>query len=265
MDLKDYKEELDNRELAEGTKKLYLRNVKDFLNFVGDREVSQSLLIEYKQEMLKKFKTSTVNTKIVIINNFLDFKDKDISVKQERVQRSNILDNVLSETDFNRLIRMAETKNKPRERLVMLIFYYTGIRVSELPFLTVEAVKKGYIDIENKGKHRRVPINNKLKKELRKYIKENNITNGSIIVNKNGEPLSRGYIFKELKWIGGQARVKKAKVYPHSFRHLFAKQWLKHNNNNVLALADILGHSSLETTRIYTTLSTNEQRDTISF
>lgn len=265
MDLKDYIEELNNRELSEGTKKLYLRNVKDFLNFVGDREVSQSLLIEYKQEMLKKFKTSTVNTKIVIINNFLDFKDKDISVKQERVQRSNILDNVLTETDFNRLMRMAETKNKPRERLVMLIFYYTGIRVSELPFLTVEAVKKGYIDIENKGKHRRVPINNKLKKELRKYIKENNITNGSIIVNKNGEPLSRGYIFKELKWIGGQARVKKAKVYPHSFRHLFAKQWLKHNNDNVLALADILGHSSLETTRIYTTLSTNEQRNTINF
>jgi len=265
MSLTDYKQELDNRELAEGTKKLYLRNVKDFLKFIGDQEVSQTLLIEYKQKLLKKFKTSTVNTKIVIINNYLEFKDKDISVKQERVQRNNILDDVLTETDFNRLIRMADTRCKPRERLTMLIFYYTGIRVSELPFVTVEAVKKGYVDIENKGKHRRVPINNKLKKELRKYIKDEGITKGSIIVNKKGDPLSRGYIFKQLKWIGGQARVKKDKVYPHSFRHLFAKQWLKHNNNNVLALADILGHSSLETTRIYTTLSTNEQRDTISF
>lgn len=265
MNLTEYKKELDHRELAPGTKKLYLRNVKDFLNYADDKEINQSLLIEYKKEMLKKFKTSTVNTKIVIINNYLDFVGKDISVKQERVQRSNILDNVLSEIDFNRLIRMADTKGKPRERLTMLIFYYTGIRVSELPFVTVEAVKKGYIDIENKGKHRRVPINNKLKKEIRKYIKDENITQGSVIVNKQGDPLTRGYIFTQLKWIGGQARVKKDKVYPHSFRHLFAKQWLKHNNNNILALADILGHSSLETTRIYTTLSTDEQRETINF
>lgn len=265
MNISEYERELENRELAKNTIKKYLKDVTDFLKYVGDQEVTQEKLIEYKGQLLEKFKTNTVNTKITIINNYLSFKDMDISVKHERTQRSTTLDNILSETDYNRLIRMSETKGNTRARITMLSLYYTGLRVSELEFLTVAAVKKGYIDINNKGKYRRVPINKKLSKELKKFIKDEGITKGSIIINKSGDPLSRSYIFKELKYIGGQARVKKAKVYPHSFRHLFAKQWLKHNNNNVLVLADILGHSSLETTRIYTTLSTNEQRDTINF
>lgn len=265
MNIEEYKKELTNRELAESTKKLYLRAIKDFLIYADDKQINQSLLIEYKKELLDQYKVSTVNTKITIINNYLEFRDKDISLKQEKVQKNNILDNVLSETDFNRLIRMANTRGKERTRLTMLIFYYTGIRVSELSFLTVEALRKGYIDITNKGKSRRVAINNKLSKELKQFIKDEGITKGSIIRNRKGNPLSRSYIFRELKYIGGQARVRKDKVYPHSFRHLFAKQYLRHNNDNILALADILGHSSLETTRIYTTLSTDEQRDSISF
>lgn len=265
MSIEAYKQELEHRELATGTKKLYLRAIKDFLEYADGKEITKSLLIDYKKELLKQYATSTANTKITIINNYLDFKEKDLSVKQEKVQRNNIMDNVLTETDFNRLIRIAKRRGKERERVTMLILYYTGIRISELENVTVEALKNGYIDIENKGKHRRVPIANKLKKILRKYIKDEGIEKGSIIVNRKGDPLSRGYIFKQLKWIGGQARVKKNKVYPHSFRHLFAKQWLRHNNNNVLELANLLGHSSLETTRIYTALSTDEQRETINF
>lgn len=265
MKLDDYKTELDNRELADNTKKMYLRAVKDFLEYADDEAITQSLLIDYKKELLDQYATSTANTKITILNNFMDFLNKDISVNQESVQRSNILDDVLSETDFNRLIRMARTRGKERERVIMLILYYTGIRISELPNVTVEAVKNGYVDIHNKGKHRRVPINRKLSSILKEYIDDVGIESGAVIVGRSGKPLSRSYIFRELKWIGGQARVKKSKVYPHSFRHLFAKQWLRHNNNNVMALADLLGHSSLETTRIYTTLSTDEQRDTINF
>lgn len=265
MKLEDYEVELDNRELAESTKKMYLRAVNDFLSFADGQKLTQDLLIEYKKHLLNKYKTSTVNTKTTIINNYLEFADKDISVKQERVQKSNILDDVLTETDFNRLIRMADTRGKERERVIMLILYYTGIRISELPNVTAEAVKLGYIDINNKGKHRRVPISRTLSKTLKQYLDDAGIESGPIIVNRDGNPLSRSYIFRQLKWIGGQARVKKAKVYPHSFRHLFAKQWLKNNNGNTLALADLLGHSSLETTRIYATLSTDEQRQTIDF
>lgn len=266
MNIEEYKKDLINRELAESTKKLYLRAVRDFLGYAGDEEISQNLLIAYKKEMLDKYKVSTTNTKITIINNFLEFQGKEISVKQEKVQRNTTLDDVLNENEFERLIRAANNKDRPRTKVIMLSLYYTGVRVSELEFLTVESLKKGYLDIENKGKHRRVPITKKLERELKDFIKDERISKGQIIRNSRGEALSRSHIFRELKWIGGQARgIKKSKIYPHSFRHLFAKSYLKHNNNNILALADILGHSSLETTRIYTTLSTDEQRENISF
>lgn len=263
--MQDYKDELIKRELAENTITKYVRDVAEFLEYAGDQKITQELLIEYKERLSDRFKISTVNNKITIINNYLSFKGKDVKVKQEKIQRRTTLDNVLTETDFNRLIRIARNRGMERARITMLSLYYTGVRVSELKFLTVEALRRGYMDIENKGKHRRVPISNKLSKELKNYIRDEKITEGAIIRNRNGDSLGRSYIFRELKYIAGQARVRKDKVYPHSFRHLFAKQWLAHNNNNVLALADLLGHSSLETTRIYTTLSTDEQRKTITF
>lgn len=263
--IKEYKRELINRELSQGTINNYLRAVKDFLEYAADKEITKELLIQYKKELLDKYKISTANIKIVMINNYLNFMNKDISIKQESIQRNTTLDNVLSENDYKRLVRMASTRNKPRTKALIYILYYTGVRVSEIKFLTVEALNKGYIDIENKGKHRRVPISKRLDKELKDFINQEGITKGQIIRNSRGEPLSRSQIFKDLKWIGGQARVKKSKVYPHSFRHLFAVQWLKHNNQNTLALANLLGHSSLETTRIYATLSTDEQRKTINF
>lgn len=263
--LKEYEAELKNRELSSSTISKYLRDVKEFLEFAGDREIAKELMIEYKEYLSGKFKISTVNNRVTIINNYLKFLGLDLKLKQERQQRKGTLDNVLTETDFNRLIRTAENKDKLQLKYIMLSLYYTGIRISELEFLTVEALKVGYMDVENKGKHRTVPLAKKLVKELKGHCKTAGITSGIIFRTSTGKPIDRANIFRQLKWIGGQARVKKDKVYPHSFRHLFAKQWLKHNNNNVLELANILGHSSLETTRIYTTLSVKEQRDTINF
>ena len=251
--LREYKAELENRELKAVTIKQYLREIRLLLDHADGKEITQSLVISYKKELLEKFKPSTVNVKLTIINNYLKFLDADtkIKVKLEREQKTNVMDNVLSEVDFNRLIRMSETRKKSRIRIIMLSLYYTGIRVSELNSLTVDALKSGFMDINNKGKVRRGPITRKLAKELKCYVKEEKIADGCIVVNRFGDPLSRSYIFKELKWIAGQARVKKAKVYPHSFRHLFAKQYLSVNHNNTLALADILGHSSLEIGRAH--------------
>lgn len=265
MDIKKYERELKNRELAESTIEMYLRAVSDLLEYAAERKLTYDLLIDYKKAMLEKYKTSTVNNKITMINNYLEFKGREISLKQERTQRSNVLDDVLNQNEYERIRDMATRRGKHRTRAVIQILYYTGVRVSEIKFITVEALKRGYIDIDNKGKHRRVAISKTLESELREFIKSEGITEGQIIRNSRGEPLSRSQIFRDLKWVGGQARIKKAKVYPHSFRHLFAKQWLANNGDNVLGLADILGHSSIETTRIYTTLSTDEQRDTINF
>lgn len=263
--LKEYKKYLHDRELAESTIKSYTRTNRDFLKYAANNEITQDLLLKYKEVLLNKYKKTTTNTKLIMLNDFMKFLDKDISVKQERIQRVTTLDDVLSKTDYDRLVRMSKTRKKPRTEALIYILYYTGIRVSEVKFLTVEALNDGYIDVKNKGKHRRVPIANQLSKKLNRFIKEQGLTEGPIIKSSRGGPLCRSQIFRDLKWIGGQARVNKDKVYPHSFRHLFALQWLKHNKGNPLPLADILGHSSLETTRIYSRLSTEDQRNTINF
>lgn len=263
--LKEYEVELQNRELAKSTIRKYLSDISEFLKFAGDRELTKELLIEYKDFLQDRFKVSTVNSRITILNAYLKFLEVDLKLKHEKQQRKTSLDNVMSETDFQRLMRVAESREKIQLKYIMLSLYYTGIRISELQYLTFESLKVGYMEVENKGKRRMVPIAKKLVKELRKYCKEQGTISGIIFRTATGKPIDRANIFKQLKWIAGQARVKKAKVYPHSFRHLFAKQWLKHNNNNVLELANILGHSSLETTRIYATLSVHEQRDTINF
>lgn len=264
MSLEAYIEHLKNKEVAPNTLSKYTRDVKAFMDFLDGRAPDQERLIEYKACIKERYAINTVNSKVTVLNNYMAFIGLvDVKVKQEQVQRSTTLDNVLSEKDYVRLIRMAETKGKLKMKMTMEILRYTGIRISELQFVTLEAAKVGHMDVANKGKTRRVSINTHIAKEIKEYCKANGITSGPVIVNSKGDPISRGYVFKELKWIGGQARVKKAKVYPHSFRHLFAKWWLSKNGENIMALADILGHADLDTTRIYTTLSTAEQKATM--
>ncbi|OHW63572.1 tyrosine recombinase XerD [Andreesenia angusta] len=263
--LRAYREELLCRELSESTIREYLKDAQDFLEFADGDEVSMELLIQYKRELLDSFKLSTVNNKITIVNNYLKFCGLNLKLKQEKQQRKTSLDNVITEREFQRLIRAAENLKKTRLKYIMLTLYYTGMRVSELKFLTVETFKNGYMEVKSKGKHRDIPLSENLVEELGYYVNSECIESGTIFRTSNGHPLDRSNIFRQLKEIAKFAGVSECKVYPHSFRHLFAKQWLRHNNQNVLELANILGHSSLETTRIYTTLSIEEQRETIRF
>lgn len=267
-EIKAYEKELQKQELASNTIKKYLRELNNLIKYLdaNNLKLDKDSLIDYKDKLEDEYKPNTVNNKIIILNKYLTYKGFDsLKLKQVKQQVNHNTDNVMTDTDFNRILRQAEKKGTSRDKVMLLSLYYTGLRVSELEFLTVESVKKGYITVKNKGKIRKVPIAKKLDKELKAYVKEQGIEKGAIILNKNNEPLSRNYIFKRLKWLGGQARVKKSKVYPHSIRHLFAKQWLKANGDNYLQLADILGHSSLETTRIYSRMNTDEMRDTINF
>jgi len=267
-EIKAYEKELQKQELASNTIKKYLRELNNLIKYLdaNNLKLDKDSLIDYKDKLEDEYKPNTVNNKIIILNKYLAYQGLDsFKLKQVKQQVNHNTDNVMTDTDFNRILRQAEQKGTSRDKVMLLSLYYTGLRVSELEFLTVESVKKGYITVKNKGKIRKVPIAKKLDKELKAYVKEQGIEKGAIILNKNNEPLSRNYIFKRLKWLGGQARVKKSRVYPHSIRHLFAKQWLKANGDNYLQLADILGHSSLETTRIYSRMNTDEMRDTINF
>lgn len=268
INLEEYKQELIEDELAPSTIKQYISTLRQLNKFleVNNYRLDKKGLIEYKDLLEAKYKPNTINTKIIIVNKYLeDIGQAELQLKQIRVQNNHNLDTVLSENDYSRILRQAEQKGTSRDYVMLQAFYYTGLRVSELEFLTVEALRKGYIVVNNKGKIRRVPIANRLKKILNDYIQEEGIDQGSIIRNREGEALSRSYVFKRVKYLAGQARVKKSKAYPHSIRHLFAKQWLKSNGNNYLQLADILGHSSLETTRIYSRMNIDEARKTIDF
>lgn len=268
--IEDYKNSLIEEQLSERTIKKYLKESKDLEDYLKDKELTKKNLISYLDFLKdKKLSNNTLNNKIICINKYIKFKADDINnnkglaLKNIKTQGRE-LPEAISQVDFNRILRQARQKGTDRDILMLQVFLYTGLRVSELKYFTVESLKHKYMEVENKGKFRKVPLIPQIVKLGKEYAKKNNISKGSIILSNQGNPLGRTTIFKRLKYLGGQARVKKNKVYPHSIRHLFAKNYLD-NGGDVVRLADILGHSSLETTRIYTKLGTNELRDTIKY
>lgn len=262
-----FEQELIEEEKKEKTIKQYLKYIYEFIEYTKiekAEDITKEMLIDYK-EHLKEIhpKESSINIKIIIINKFVTFMDlpNKLKLKQIKVQKKTTLENVLNEKEYNRLLEWALKLNRPRMYYLMETLAGTGIRISELEYITVEAVKKGNADFYNKGKKRPVPIKNSLQKDLKRYCEEANITEGIIFKSRQGNPLDDSYVWRQLQDIAGKARggLSKDKVHAHSFRHLFAKDFLA-NGGDLATLADILGHSSLETTRIYTTMSIAEQR-----
>ena len=271
--IKEYEAYLIAEELAEASIEKYLADAGELIEYMKDREYNKTSLIAYKDYLLSEeandgrgYTPSSVNSKIISTNKYLKWQGlDDLTIKTVKMQ-ARTLDDTMTQNDFERLRRVALRQGKTQDVLILDIFYYTGIRVSELEFFTLEACKKGYMTVDNKGKIRRVPIIKKLAKAGKEYAKANGIKAGAIIINPNtNKPLSRTTIFNRLKTMAGQSRVKKSKIHPHALRHLFAKQWIKANGKNPLDLADIMGHESLETTRIYTRLNIEELKNTITF
>ena len=265
--IKAFEQELIEEEKKEKTIKQYLKYIYEFIEYTKiekAEDITKEMLIDYK-EHLKEIhpKESSINIKIIIINKFVTFMDlpNKLKLKQIKVQKKTTLENVLNEKEYNRLLEWALKLNRPRMYYLMETLAGTGIRISELEYITVEAVKKGNADFYNKGKKRPVPIKNSLQKDLKRYCEEANITEEIICKSRQGNPLDDSYVWRQLQDIAGKARggLSKDKVHAHSFRHLFAKDFLA-NGGDLATLADILGHSSLETTRIYTTMSIAEQR-----
>jgi len=260
-----YTQELERKELAPATVRKYVADAAAFITWADGREVDKDLAIAYKEHLKgQDFQTSTINNKIVTLNRFLKAMDQEgLTVKNIRVQTRG-LENVMTQSDFDRIIRLARRKGTPRDVFMLEALIRTGLRVSELQYLTLESLRAGFILVDNKGKQRRVPISSTLNRLAKAYAKKAGITGGPLIVNQQGGPLSRGFIFQRIKWLAGQARVKLARATVHGIRHLFAKNWLERNGEGrALQLADILGHSSLETTRLYTRLSVSEARETM--
>ena len=254
-------------ERSAATIEKYGRDVLAFLSWLSDREeISKEVVVGYKQAIIGKYKTTSANSMLVSVNRFLDFiGKKDCQVKLFKIQRNPFRkkDKELTKEEYNRLILAAKAKSSSCLFLMIQAICSTGIRVSEHRFITREALERGRITIYNKGKERVVFLPKKLKKCLLQYCRQNGIYSGPVFVTKNGTPVNRCNVWAEMKALCKEAGVSPEKVFPHNLRHLFAVTYYR-MQKDIVHLADILGHSNIEYTRIYTFTSEEEHARVLS-
>lgn len=251
ISISDYKTFLMLDEKSDNTIKKYIRDTERFLKSLKGKKFTKQEVINYKNSLLNSYEVTSVNSYLAAINKYLDFiKKPELKVKYLRIQQTSYSDenNILTINDYYALCNA--TKENSREHLILNTICSTGIRVSELEFFTVEAIKKGHVEIMNKGKIRRIIIPEKLKIKLLKYAATKHIVLGPIFITRYGNPIDRGYIWKMLKKLAIKAQIDTKKVYPHNLRKLFARQFYE-KKKDVVKLADVLGHSNMNTTRIY--------------
>lgn len=250
-------------ELSKRTLNKYRADIQKFLDWIPeDIEVTKKVMIDYKKYLSEKSKKITsVNSYITAIDKFVYWLGRrDLALDKLKTQIEYELDNVIDLSDYKRLIKQARKSGQKDTELIMRVFAGTGIRIEELKFFTVENLAP-YIDVTNKGKTRSVPIRRELLRDLRTYCRENKIRSGTLFPGRiPGKQLTNSAIWKRFKKLAGLAKVKKEKVYPHSFRHFFAMEYLEAGGLEI-ELADILGHSSLETTRIYVRATKERKRE----
>ncbi len=250
----NFKEYLIDEEKSVATLDKYIRDIIVFMNWSNDRELGKSLVLEYKQEIIEKYAPTSVNSIISSLNSFFVYNEwYDLKVKSIKIQKQIFAnkDKELTKAEYERLLKAAKSKNNQRLYYLMQTICSSGLRVSELKYVTTDAIRCGQATINCKGKMRIVILPKQLCKMLKEYIKENNIKSGSVFVSKNGKPLDRSNIWSDMKKLCESAGVSKDKVFPHNLRHLFARTYYT-LQKDVVRLADILGHSNVNTTRIYT-------------
>ncbi len=253
---------LINEERSRATVEKYVRDVKRFSKFVQSEEIDKRSILDYKSKLGETYAVASANSMIAAMNCFFRFCGwHDLCVKQFRVQREAYCseDRELTRTEYIRLIGAANARHNERLNLIIQTICGTGIRVSELEYITVEALRSGEATVNCKGKNRRIFIVPKLKKKLLRYVKARGIVSGPVFVTRSGRPVSRNSIWKDMKALCLQANVPESKVFPHNLRHLFARTFYR-MDKDIAKLADILGHASINTTRIYIVTTGAEHR-----
>ena len=231
--------------------------------FANGAEITKGLVIGYKQKLIEDvYAIRSINSILSSINSLFAFLGwYDCKVKSLKLQREIYCpeEKELTKAEYLRLVNTAKEKKNERLSLILQTICGTGIRVSELQFITVEAVKHGFAKVNCKGKSRTVFIVKTLQKKLLKYANKHHIYNGAIFITKTGKPISRTNIWREMKQLCRDANVNPSKVFPHNLRHLFARTFYG-IEKDIAKLADILGHSSINTTRIYIVSTGEEHR-----
>lgn len=259
----DFSAYLRCEEKSQNTVEKYLRDVRAFATYLNGVEVTKEAVIAYKTELLSEsYATRSVNSMIASLNSLFSFLGwTDCRVKSIKLQRQIYCpeEKELTKAEYMRLVNTAKQKGNERLNLILQTICGTGIRVSELQFITVETVKCGEAVVSLKGKTRTVFIVKDLQKKLLRYAAEQGIQSGSVFVTRTGKPISRTNIWREMKDLCEQANVNPNKVFPHNLRHLFARTFYG-IEKDIAKLADILGHSSINTTRIYIVAPGSEHR-----
>ncbi len=260
-----FRDYLIENEKSEATIQKYLHEVRALKDYLAGEAVTKNRVLNYRQFLRDQNQASTVNVKLSAINHYLKFYHlSDCTVKLLKIQRSAFVDEEkeLTRQEYRDLLREAKIQKKDRLYYLLLTICSTGIRVSETGFITVEAVACGKAEISMKGKNRIIILPGKLIKKLKLYIRSKKIKSGPVFCTRSGQAMDRSNICHEMKKLGEQAGIRREKVHPHSLRHLFARQFYK-VHKNIAHLADVLGHSSIETTRIYVAASAGEHKRTI--
>lgn len=254
---------LREEEKSENTVEKYLRDIKAFMAFAGKSEITKEKVIAYKNKLINEnYAVRSINSMLASLNSLFVFLGwMDCKVKSIKLQRQVYCpeEKELTKAEYMRLVNTAKQKGNERLNLILQTICGTGIRVSELQFITVEAIKCGEATVSLKGKTRNVFIVKSLRKKLLRYVREQGIKSGSIFITRTGKPMSRTNIWREMKNLCESANVNPSKVFPHNLRHLFARVFYG-IEKDIAKLADILGHSSINTTRIYIISTGTEHR-----
>lgn len=259
----EFSAHLKNEEKSQNTTEKYLRDVRMFAAHFRGTEITKEMVIAYKSKLLAEhYAVRSVNSMLASLNSLFTFLGwSDCKVKSMKLQRQIYCpeEKELTKAEYLRLVNTAKRKGKERLNLILQTICGTGIRVSELEYITVEAAKSGKAVVALKGKTRSVFLVKELQKKLLRYATEQNISSGTIFITRNGKPLSRTNIWREMKGLCQEAGVNPQKVFPHNLRHLFARVFYG-IEKDIAKLADILGHSSINTTRIYIISTGSEHR-----
>lgn len=263
--IEKFREYLINGEKSDTTVKKYVSDVEEFalrMRELNVLSIEKNDVFAYREALVAKHMPASVNSVLSSLNSFFTFMNRhDLKVKSLKIQRQIFArsEKELSQEEYRRLIGAAKSAGKKMLYYLMQTICCAGIRISELKFITVESLEKGIAMIDCKGKCRRVFIPEQLCRTLRKYAKDKKITSGSIFITKNGKPLDRSNVWKMMKKLCDSAGVASTKVFPHNLRHLFARTYYN-KQKDIVRLADILGHSNINTTRIYTMESGDRHR-----
>lgn len=252
--LTSFKKYLIEQERSPHTVSKYVHDVRVLLEYIEGKTLNKETVVCFKSFLGERYAASSANSMLAAVNSFFEFIGcADLKVKPFKVQKALFApeDKELKRCEYLRLVEAAKSQKNERLMLIVETICATGIRISELKFITAEAVGKGRAEINCKGKHRIVLLPTSLCRLLKKYLEKQKITDGAVFVTRNGKPLDRSNVWRDMKALCLLSHVSEKKVFPHNLRHLFARTYYS-AEKDLSRLADILGHSSVNTTRIYT-------------